>query len=287
MSITVIGGGGFIGTRLVSNLREQSNSVNVISSSDGSGIDANSGLLPEDFEIPGGTQAVIYLAQSPYFRAMPDRASHLLAVNSLSVVRAAVAARRAGVRRFVYVSTGTVYAPSFSPVSESANLNRNNWYALSKIQGEECIQLFNNDFEVVACRPFAIYGEGQEGRLIPNLIRSIKQGQQIALQPAKKGERDGGLRLSLCHVDDAANALAKMALIGGIKVVNLANNEHFSIEEIARMIGSKLGIAPNFSVTDTFREGDLVSDPQRFLKFYDQAPIPFDKGIERVLASAD
>lgn len=285
MKITAIGGGGFIGTRLVTNLRTGGNEVHVASSADGTGIAPASGLLPEDFSFPEGTQAVIYLAQSPHFRAMPEQASHLLAVNCLSVVRAAVAARRAGVQRFVYVSTGTVYSPSFAPLSESSALNRSNWYALSKIQAEECIQLFRNDFEVVVCRPFAIYGEGQEARLIPNLIRSVKQKQSITLQPAKRGERDGGLRLSLCHVDDAAGSLARMVLGGGVSLVNLAGDEHFSVEDIARLIGRKLGIEPNLAVAENLRDGDLVSDSNVFSSYWSQSLIPFDKGLDRVLAS--
>lgn len=284
MKITAIGGG-FIGARLVTNLRSGGNAVHVASSSDGTGIVAASGLLSEDFSFPEGTQAVIYLAQSPHFRSMPERASHLLAVNCLSVVRAAVAARRAGVQRFVYVSTGTIYAPSFAPLSESAALNRSNWYALSKIQAEECIQLFRNDFEVVVCRPFAIYGEGQAARLIPNLIRSVKQNQSITLQPATRGERDGGLRLSLCHVDDAAGSLARMVLGGGVSLVNLAGDEHFSVEDIARLIGRKLGIEPNVAVAENPREGDLVSDSKVFSSYWSQSLIPFDKGLDRVLAS--
>lgn len=287
MKITAIGGSGFIGARVVTNLRSGGNEVHVASSSDGTGIAPDSGLLPEEFSFPGGTQAVIYLAQSPHFRAMPEQASHLMAVNCLSVVRAAVAARRAGVQRFVYVSTGTVYAPSFAPLSESAALNRGNWYALSKIQAEECIQLFRNDFEVVVCRPFAIYGEGQEGRLIPNLIRSVKQNQSITLQPAKRGERDGGLRLSLCHVDDAADSLAKMVLGGGVSLVNLAGDEYFSVENIARLIGRKLGIEPHLAVAENPREGDLVSDPKVFSSFWSQRLTPFDTGLDRVLASLD
>ncbi len=286
MKITAIGGGGFIGARLVANLRASGNEVHVASSSDRTGITPSTGLLPEEFSFPEGTQSVIYLAQSPHFRAMPDQASHLLAVNCLSVVRAAVAARHAGVQRFVYVSTGTVYAPSFAPLPEDSMLNRSNWYALSKIQAEECIQLFRKDFEVVVCRPFAIYGEGQEGRLIPNLIRSVKQNQSITLQPAKRGEIDGGLRLSLCHVDDAARCLAKMVLEGGVSLVNLAGGEYFSVEEIARMIGRKLGVEPNLSLAENPREGDLVSDPKVFSSFWDQSLMPFDRGLDRVLASS-
>jgi UDP-glucose 4-epimerase len=285
MQITVIGGGGFIGARVVANLKSGGNEVHVASSADGTGISPSSGLLPDEFSFPDGTQSVIYLAQSPHFRAMPEQASHLLAVNCLSVVRAAVAARRAGVQRFVYVSTGTVYAPSFAALPENATLNRSNWYALSKIQGEECIQLFRNDFDVVVCRPFAVYGEGQEGRLIPNLVRSVKHQQGITLQPAQRGERDGGLRLSLCHVDDAAASLAKMVLEGGIPLVNLAGGEHFSVEEIACMIGRKLGLEPNLAMAENPREGDLVSDPKAFSSFWRQGMVPFDKGLDRVLAS--
>jgi UDP-glucose 4-epimerase len=285
MKVTVLGGNGFIGARLVAELRSLGCVVNVSSSSNGSGISPSSGLLPDDYAIPEATEAVVYLAQSPHFRAVPEQASHLMAVNNLSAVRAAVAGRRVGIQRFVYVSTGTVYEPSFQPLSEASALDRSSWYALSKIHGEECVRLFRDDFDVFVCRPFAVYGEGQQGRLIPNLIQSVRLGNAITLQPNHAKAADGGLKISLTHVDDVTRALAKLALSGGPSTINLAGEEYLSVADIARLISTKLNLELSFIEAQAPRKGDLVSDTITFSKFYDRKMTTFSEGLDRVIAS--
>src|SRR5262245_4623383 len=109
MRVTIIGSRGFLGRALVARLTQRGWDVEGISSSSPGGLDPITGLLPAEFSFRPDTAAVMYLAQSPYYRQVPERADHLLAVNVVSAVKAAEAARRGGVRRFVYASTGSVY----------------------------------------------------------------------------------------------------------------------------------------------------------------------------------
>lgn len=255
-----------------------------LSSMDGMGIDAATGLLPPEFELADGEGAtVVYLSQSPRFRQVPAEASHVMAVNSLSPVRAAVAACRAGVRRFVYVSTGTVYAPSFSPLGEEAPVRRDNWYSLTKLYGEESLRLFREQMEVVIVRPFALYGPDQIGRLVPNLIDSVREGRPITIQPSGGEVDDGGLRISLCHIEDAVSIFLHLIRSGGPEVLNLASPEALSIREIAEMVGRQLGLSPVVEVRKDRREFDLIADVTRLNEVVDHSYCTFEDGLKSLI----
>jgi nucleoside-diphosphate-sugar epimerase len=257
-----------------------------LSSGNGSGIDPATGLFPTDFAISPGTSVVVYLAQSPRYRQVPEEAAHVLAVNSLSAVRAAILARAAGVERFIYVSTGTVYAPSFFPLSENAPVRRDNWYVLSKLHGEEALNLFRRDMEVIVVRPFGVYGPEQSGRLVPNLIDSVDSGRPISLQPRPNDQDDrGGLKISLCYVDDATNILIRLAMDGGPPCLNLAGLEALSIRSIAEAVGDLLGREPVFETSATLRDTDLIADPRLLAETLSPSFTSFGEGLARVIAA--
>lgn len=260
MTTLVIGSTGYMSRHLMAGLAATGLPAAGVSSSDGTGIHPETGLLPQTFEVPTGTSAVVYMAQSPRYRE-PDQAGNVLAVNVLSAVQAAVAARKAGVRRFIYVSTGTVYAPSFEPLGENAPLLGADWYSLSKIHGEQAVQLFRADMDVHVVRPFGVYGPGQTGRLVPNLMASIREGRSITLQGRRDDPNDAdGLRISLCHVDDATRVLIDLVIHGGPAYLNLAGEQAASIRMLSTLLGELLGQSPVLAPAAAFRNFDLVAD---------------------------
>ena len=260
MTTLVIGSTGYMGRHLLRGLTASGMPASGASSSDSKGINADTGLLPETFAVPSGTKTVVFMAQSPRYRD-PTQASHVLAVNVLSVVRAAVAARTAGVQRFIYVSTGTVYAPSFEPLSESSPVLGTDWYSLSKIQGEQAVHMFRPDMDVHVVRPFGVYGPAQEGRLVPNLIASISDGRPITLEGRLNDSKEtDGLRISLCHVDDATDILIRLIRQGGPPCINLAGDQACSIRALATILGEGIGVEPIFNIAASFRKFDMVAD---------------------------
>lgn len=288
MRVLVVGNNGYMGRHLMTGLSRDGLDGLGASSADGSGIDSESGLLPESFTVETGTDTVVYMAQSPRYRDVPAQASHVLASNALSAVRLAVAARAAGVRRFVYLSTGTVYSPSFSPLAETAPLRRDSWYVLSKLHGEEALGLFRQDMEVVVVRPFGVYGPGQSGRLVPNLIEAIKNNKPITLQPRLGDASDQeGLRISLCHIDDATNILLHIIKNGGPSCLNLAGPDALSIKQISTAIGGALGISPQLQKSNVPRDSDLISDTRLLTSTITLPYTKFDAGVFGMLGAHD
>ena len=124
MRVAIFGSGGYVGQRLVERLSREGVETIPYSSGAPGTFDPSSGVICEDIRIPAGTDCVVYLSQSPRYREMPAGSGHLWGVNVLSAIRVANLARQAGARRFVHASTGNVYEPSFSPLSESCALRR-------------------------------------------------------------------------------------------------------------------------------------------------------------------
>jgi nucleoside-diphosphate-sugar epimerase len=285
MKVIIIGSNGFLGKHLTACLKNDKVEVVGVSSQSNEGIDPNTGLLSDNFKIANcHNGVVIYLSQSPRARQVPQEATHVMAVNSLSAVGVGIAAINAGVKRFIYVSTGTVYAPSFEPLREESPVRRDNWYGLTKLYGEESLNLLRNYIEVIVVRPFALYGPGQVGRLIPNIIETIKKREPVTIQPKiMNDELDGGLKLSLCHVNDAVWAIRFMVYNDVPHLINLASPESLSIKDIANTIGSSIGVNPTFTLSQQVRDGDLIANTELLQDIQNRAYISFREGVMSVL----
>jgi nucleoside-diphosphate-sugar epimerase len=106
-------------------------------------------------------KAVVHLAA--FFRGTPEQSRE---VNLRGTERLATAARRAGVQRFVFVSTGTVYPPGLNrPAAESDSPGPtapSSPYAASKVEAEAKLREINRDGALGLCilRFGMVYGEG-------------------------------------------------------------------------------------------------------------------------------
>lgn len=282
MKVAVVGANGFIGRRLCGALRDARVDVLQISSKSEGGFDVDNGLL-QGLPIEPGVTAVVYLSQSPLYRDMPASAAHLWGVNVLSAIKAAEWARRSGAARFIYASTGNVYRPSFAPLREDDPLQRDDWYALSKVQAEEALGLYRAHMNVTCVRLFGVYGPGQRGRLVPNLVESMRQRRPIglALHPTNPDDT-GGVRLTLTYVDDVAAVLHHLVANDGPGTLNLAGSEVHSVREMAMVIGEWLDCEPVFS-QQAPRHGDFIGDNSRLLAVWPGAFRGFAAGIVETL----
>ena len=287
MKTAVVGGSGYIGRNLCAALQQRGDEVVSISAGRDNGISIVTGLFPEDFSFPQGVEAVYYLSQSPHYRRLPEASIHVVAVNCMAAIQAAFAAREAGVKRFVYASTGNVYVPSFEPLTEASPLRRDNWYSLSKVMGEDALCLFRPDMAVTVARIFGVYGPGQQDKLVPNLVHSLQTGGPISVDrnPCDPHDRSG-LRISLIYVDDLVCALMNLLSLAEGITVNLAGPKPMSIRDIAYSIGVLLGVDPVLEEGTRFREGDLIADTTKYSSLFPHAQYtPAELGLNRLVQS--
>ncbi|MCA6596334.1 MAG: NAD(P)-dependent oxidoreductase [Pseudanabaena sp. M046S1SP1A06QC] len=285
MKVLIIGSGGFLGKNLFNYLLDQNIDVIGCSSTEHYGICADTGLLSSQFSIPPDTHTVIYLSQSPYYRQVPEMAEHLLNVNVVSAVKVAEIARRANVKHFIYTSTGNVYAPSFEPLSEDAPVNRNNWYALSKIHAEESLSLFRNDFDVTIMRLFGVYGTGQTDKLIPNLFNTVLQRRKVFVDRNSIDANDiDGLRISLINVVDLVKIFMQCITSSNLKsyLLNISSHEVVSIRHITQLISQALNIPVDIEISDRYRQSSLIANIQLLQATFSPVFTPIEKGIQNM-----
>lgn len=231
------------------------------------------GLLPDRLD------AVVHLAQSPYFRDFPDRAQHVFDVNVGSTQRLLDHAVRAGARHFVFASSGGVYAPGPAVLREGDPVLTGealSFYPASKLAGELLVQSYARQFNLVILRFFFVYGPGQRpDMLIPRLVRSIASGEPITLAGAE------GLHLNPTYVTDASAAVEQALTLTGSHVINVGGPQVLSLREVAEVIGSHIGRRPVFTSRESAAH-DLIADITPMIELLGKPQVRFQDGARVV-----
>lgn len=149
MKVVVTGGSGFFGSGIVARLR-QAGHVVVSASRGGEGgervdvADARSSRAL--FEANPGTDAVVHAAALAHVPASPSAAARCEAVNVEGTRNIAAAAAAAGVRRFVFISSVTVYGDYDLPptVTEDTPAGSTSLYGSAKRRAEEILRTFGS-----------------------------------------------------------------------------------------------------------------------------------------------
>lgn len=232
--------------------------------------------------LPKDVKGVIALAQSQHFRNFPERAHEIFAVNVSAHLALLEWARAAGVKRFVYASSGGVYGPSARlSVAENELFSVDSplgFYLGSKLCAEVIFQNYRHFFDTaVILRPFFIYGPGQRrDMLVPRLIDSVRTGQVIKLQGPD------GLRLNPVYVDDAVEGFAAALEAPGRHVLNLAGPDVVSLRAIGGHIGHIVGKAPRFETAEG-APSDYVGDTTLARSVIGAPRMGFAEGIGRTV----
>jgi nucleoside-diphosphate-sugar epimerase len=191
-----------------------------------------------------GIHAVIHLAA--LFRTFTDNAG-IIKTNHAGTVGLANASMAAGVKRFIFVSTGNVYGSGYRhPAKEddSVNINDPRAYSSSKIAAEQELISLHKDkgFDVRVLRLGFVYGDRDPHieEIIPLL---------------KKMKRHSGSRMHMVHHLDVAQALTLLLNTDGLngEIFNVVDDAPISLYELADSFGR---------AADTFdpAEGALI-DP--------------------------
>ena len=204
-------------------------------------------LAGDDYasRLPSKADVVIHLAQSSRYRQFPEMAPDIFAVNTASTARLLDYAQRAGVKQFIYFSTGGLYQPSATEVDETSPLHpldALNFHFASKFSGEALVNCYAKLMNTVIVRPFFIWGRGQRRSMfIPRLADQIRNGESIFLDGPQ------GVRVNPVHVDDAATFVANLVAENQRGLFNMAGPEVVSIRDICEAIGRRLGVRPQYA----------------------------------------
>ena len=283
MRVLVTGASGLIGSRLVATLVERGDEVHALVRDASSAPPEAHAVVTHDLARPlepetiPAVEAILHLAHHPHV-AVPEHATALYRLNTMSTQELLEAARRRGVKRFVYASSGAVYGYSDTPVREADPPHARDLYALTKLHAEELVNAYGEFLEPVVVRPFFPYGPGQTGRLVSNLIGRVRDGKPVPLH------RSGRPRVNPIYVDDAVRAFVAALDGPAPNVVNVAGSEVVSIAELAAAVGRAVGVEPVFAESETPAEGDLVAEVTRMRELLGTSElVTLDEGLRRTV----
>ena len=226
--------------------------------------------------LPGHVDAIVHLAQSRRDRELPEHLDDVVDVNVGATARLLDYARTAGARRFVLASSATVYRASAEPLGEDAPLDPHSLYGASKRSAELLCEAFSEIVPCTALRLFTVYGPGQRGRLVADLIQRVRDGRPVTVQGRE------GLLLSPIHVRDVAAVLLSAAGRdgAGFELANVGGAERLGVGRLAVAIGEAVGREVNLSHVDGPEPGGWVADLSRLRELFGPfEPRPFAAGI--------
>jgi len=284
--ILITGATGFIGSHLVPRLADR-HEVHALARNVPAGGAAGVHWIEQDLSrpleaqrLPGRVDALIHLAQSYRFREFPEGAADTFAVNVQSTFRLLEYARQAGAEQFIHASSGGVYGYSYESLAETAPVDPLNFYISSKYSAELLTASYRQFFRTVVFRFFFVYGPGQKGMLVPNLMQRVVGGQTITVQGKP------GIRINPVYVDDAVGVFEPALRLQTSELFNVAGDQVVTITELVRLMGELAGKTPVVEYTETRYRGDLVGDNARMKTVLGAAPkVPLADGLARVLES--
>ena len=183
-------------------------------------------------------------------------------VNATGTLKVLIAARQAGVKRFVYVSTGEVYGmPHFSPITEEHPNYPTNAYGAAKLAGEAYTRAFHvtYQFPAVVVRMFNNYGprchhEGDCGEVIPRFLLRCMAGQPMVIFG------DGTQTRDFNYVADMARGVILAGLVDQAvgQTFNLGSGKDISINQLAAEVAKVVGRRKADVVHDAPRPADIM-----------------------------
>ena len=262
--IIVTGGSGFLGTRLVSLMRDRGHGEIFVPRRrdyDLVRADAIARLFDEH-----PADLVIHLAAVVGgIGANRERPGEFFYQNLMMGAQLIDEARRRGVDKFLSVGTICAY-PKHTPVPfredslwDGYPEETNAPYGLAKkmllVQGQAYRQQYG--FNAVHVLPTNLYGPGdsfdpRSCHVIPALIRKFVEAKEAG-RPAVEVWGSGAATREFLYVDDAAEAIAlAVERFNGAEPVNIGSGQEVSIGALAEMIRQLVGF-----------EGEIVWDPSK------------------------
>lgn len=234
MRALVTGGAGFIGSTLVDRLLAEGHEVTVVDDLSRGRLENLDGARAEgdrfafhemdltdpaigDLVAQAAPEVVFHLAAQIDVRLSVEDPVHDAEVNVVGTVRLAEAARRAGVRRIVFTSSGgSIYGPVTElPVAETRPVDPLSPYAAGKVAGEIYLEMFARLYgiEWAGVAPANVYGPRQDPHGEAGVVAIFSQ-RLLAGQPTRVFG-DGGNTRDYVYVDDVVDAFMRAATVPG------------------------------------------------------------------------
>lgn len=272
----VTGGAGFIGSTLVDRLLAEGYAVTAVDNlSHGKRANIEFASRYDDFELI--TADVLTVDWDELLaRQRPEVIFHLAAqidvrisvadpvrdatLNIIGTIRLADSARKHGVRKIVFTSSGgAIYGtPAQLPVAETAAVNPLSPYAASKATGELYLNMFRNLYglECSHIAPANVYGPRQDPHGEAGVVAIFSQRLLAGEKTMVFG--DGSNTRDYVYVDDVVDAFYRASGdVGGGMRFNIGTGVETSDRQLHGLVAAAAG-APNEPEVAPARAGDVA-----------------------------
>ena len=300
------GGAGFIGSNIAHRLVREGKSVRILDNlSTGraanlAGIESKLEFIEgdlrrkEDVQLAvEGVRYIIHLGALPSVARSVEDPITTNDVNVGGTLNLLVAAREAGVERFVFSSSSSVYGDTPTlPKREGMMPMPLSPYALSKLAGEYYCRIYHrlHGLKTFSLRYFNVFGPRQDPKsqyaaVIPLFIDAIGSGRSPVLHG------DGGQTRDFTYVDDVVSAnlaccTAPDSSAG--EAYNVARGDRISVKDLALTIARLMGkeIQPVHGVRRSGDVRDSQADSTRERELLGWTPvIDLEEGLRRTIAN--
>ncbi|MEW5795093.1 MAG: SDR family oxidoreductase [Candidatus Zixiibacteriota bacterium] len=303
MRYLVTGGAGFIGSNIVEKLLQLGHEVRVLDNfstgqyeniaSFEKDIDLIDGDIRDFATVTKAARAVDFVLHQAALPSVPRSVADPLTSNAVNVdgtLNILEASKRAGVKRFVFASSSSVYGESEElPKHEQMVPSPLSPYAVNKLTNEYYCKVYWQLYKLptVSLRYFNVFGPRQDPKseyaaVVPRFITALQNGQP----PVVYG--DGGQSRDFTYVENAVNAnlLAAQtdAMSGG--VFNCACGAQYTLNQLLERLRAIMGIDIQ-AMYDKPRPGDIrhsFAAIDRLKKHGFEVAVDFDQGLRRTVA---
>ena len=200
-------------------------------------------------------------------------------VNVGGTVTLMEAMRDVGVRRVIFISSGSIYGnQKIQPLRESNRPNPRSPYAVSKLSAEFYIRTIGAlwGIETVCLRVFNAYGPGQRlpltnAPVIPYCLRQALDNGTIVIHGHGEQTRD------YVYVDDVVKAMISASSVPDINrlIINVGSGHETSINELVKKVMDITGAKPEIVSNQSHDSGPsrMRADLTIAKKMFNYTPI--------------
>ena len=302
MKALVTGGAGFIGSHLSEQLLAQGHEVVIVddlSNGRQKNLDlfkGNSRLIFHQVDIRKpeilkpcfrGVDWVFHLAGLADIVPSIERPEPYFSVNVQGTFNVLECANAAKVKRLVYAASSSSYGiPDVYPTPETAPINPQYPYALTKYMGEELVLHWAHTYKLptLSLRLFNVYGPRSRTTGTYGAVFGVFLAQKIHGRPFTV-VGDGRQTRDFTYVTDVVDAFicaANSDLSGD--AMNVGSSNHYSVNRLVELLGGEAIYIPK-------RPGEpdcTFADVGKIKKLLGwQAKVPFEEGVGNMLKHLD
>jgi nucleoside-diphosphate-sugar epimerase len=272
--INIIGGSGFIGTRLAKRLSSQKYDFKIIDKKKSINFEKNCSIadvrsIEEMRQAVTEESIIINLAAEHKDNVSPKTLYY--DVNVEGAKNICQIAREKKCSQIIFTSSVAVYG--FAPLNtnEEGEINPFNDYGKTKYQAELILKEWQEEDplkrSLVIIRPTVVFGEGNRGNVY-NLLRQIALGFFVMIG-------DGKNRKSMAYVENVAAFIEySISLSNGIHVFNYIDKPDFSMNDLVNNVYIFLNRTPKINIKIPFSIGFSIGKFLDTLSFFIKKEFP-------------